>query len=89
MAGGTLVMLLNIWVSVRKGEEAGDNPWEGFTLSGHEFTTAGRKLAVIPEVASFRPVWDLDHPGVADAEREPTPADTGGDRTSWSPVRHL
>ena len=58
MAAGTLVLLLNIWVSLRRGEEAGDNPWEAFTL---EWATSSppppENFAVIPEVSSRRPVW--------------------------------
>ena len=85
MAGGTIVLMINIWVSLRRGEEAGDNPWEGFTL---EWATSSppppENFAVIPVVDSRRPVWDLDHPDLADAGREQTPADSG-----WRPDKSV
>lgn len=85
MAVGTLVLLLNIWVSLRRGEKAGDNPWEAFTL---EWATSSppppENFAVIPEVCSRRPVWDLDHPDAADAQKEKTPADSG-----WRPDKSV
>ena len=70
MAVGTLVLLLNIWVSLRRGEKAGENPWEAFTL---EWATSSppppENFAVIPEVSSRRPVWDLDHPDATDSQK--------------------
>jgi heme/copper-type cytochrome/quinol oxidase subunit 3 len=85
MAVGTLVLLLNIWVSLRRGEKAGDNPWEAFTL---EWATSSppppENFAVIPEVSSRRPVWDLDHPDATDSQKEQTPADSG-----WRPDKAI
>jgi cytochrome c oxidase subunit 1/cytochrome c oxidase subunit I+III len=85
MAAGTLVLLLNVWVSLRKGERSGDNPWGGFTL---EWATTSppppENFDVIPRVESRRPVWDLDHPDSADSKFEKTPEDNG-----WRPDKSV
>jgi heme/copper-type cytochrome/quinol oxidase subunit 3 len=55
---------------------AGDNPWDAFTL---EWATssppAKENFARVPEVKSRRPVWDMNHPDLADWKRERTPED--------------
>ncbi len=72
MAVGTLVLLWNVWTSLRSGQRAGNNPWGGFTL---EWATTSpppeENFDVIPEVKSRRPVWDLDHPDLADWKTQP------------------
>lgn len=58
-----LVLVYNIFYSLRNGEEAGNNPWEGWTLEW--FTTSPPQLQnfeTVPQVRSRRPVWDLNHP---------------------------
>jgi len=81
MAAGTLVLVWNIVRSLRNGGRAGDNPWGGFTL---EWATTSpppeENFGAIPQVKSRRPVWDLDHPEVADWKTSKTPADNG-----WRP----
>jgi cytochrome c oxidase subunit 1 len=62
-AAGTLVFVANLlWSSVR-GEPAGSDPWDAWTL---EWTTASPppdyNFAVVPVVRSRRPLWDLKHP---------------------------
>jgi len=58
-----LLFLINLIISLRRGEKAGDNPWEGTTL---EWATTSPpppyNFKKIPPVRSRRPVWDLDHP---------------------------
>ncbi len=79
MALGTLALLWNIWISLRHGRLAGDNPWGGFTL---EWATTSpppeNNFDVIPEVKSRRPLWDLDHPEHADWRLAKTTEDHGG-----------
>ena len=81
MAAGTLLLVWNILVSLRRGDVAGDNPWGGFTL---EWATTSpppeENCATIPEVKSRRPVWDADHPEMADWKTSKSPEDNG-----WRP----
>lgn len=78
MAAGTLVLLWNVWTSLRSGEPAGDNPWNAYTL---EWATTSpppvENFEKIPEVKSRRPVWDRDQPELADWKVEKTPQDSG------------
>src|SRR5262245_13677294 len=62
-AAGTLVFVGNpVWSAVR-GEPAGSDPWDAWTL---EWTTESPppayNFAVLPAVRSRRPLWDLKHP---------------------------
>jgi cytochrome c oxidase subunit I len=81
MAAGTLVLVWNVINSLRRGERAGDNPWDGFTL---EWATTSpppaENFETIPEVKSRRPVWDLNYPELADWKTSKSPADNG-----WRP----
>jgi cytochrome c oxidase subunit 1 len=56
-------LIWNIVRSLRRGAPAGDDPWDAWTL---EWTTASPppeyNFAVLPEVRSSRPLWDLKHP---------------------------
>lgn len=58
-AAGVLLFLINIVVSLRSGEPAGDNPWDAPTL---EWATTSPpppyNFAVIPTVASRHPLWE-------------------------------
>jgi len=79
MAAGTVILVWNIWVSLRRGKVAGNNPWGGFTL---EWSTTSppppENFETIPEIRSRRPVWDMEHPELADWKLNKTPADRGG-----------
>jgi cytochrome c oxidase subunit 1 len=56
-------LIWNIVRSLRSGAPAGDDPWDAWTL---EWATASPppeyNFAVLPEVRSSRPLWDLKHP---------------------------
>jgi len=60
---GVGCLALNILRSARKGEKAGDDPWDGWTL---EWATTSPppeyNFETVPAVRSARPVWDLKHP---------------------------
>ncbi len=60
---GLLVLLFNIIRSLRKGQKAGNDPWDAWTL---EWATCSPppeyNFAEIPVVKSRRPLWDLKHP---------------------------
>ena len=56
-------LIWNILRSLRSGAPAGDDPWDAWTL---EWATASPppeyNFAILPEVRSSRPLWDLKHP---------------------------
>jgi cytochrome c oxidase subunit 1 len=58
-----LVLVYNIVVSLRSGKDAGNDPWDAWTL---EWATSSPppayNFAVDPVVNSRRPLWDLKHP---------------------------
>jgi len=76
MAAGVLVFLWNAMKALRFGPPAGDNPWDAFTL---EWATtsppAEGNFNTLPPIRSRRPVWDLNHPDLADWKVQRTPED--------------
>ena len=62
IAASMLPLLWNIFVSLRSGKPAGDDPWEGNTL---EWATSSPpppyNFDRLPEIRSERPVFDLRH----------------------------
>jgi cytochrome c oxidase subunit 1 len=60
---GIACLALNIISSLRKGEKAGDDPWDAWTL---EWATTSPppeyNFETVPAVRSARPLWDLKHP---------------------------
>ena len=70
LGASTLPFLWNAWRSWRRGEPAGDDPWQAHTL---EWATtspppADNFVDPLPPIRSDRPLWDLRHP-----ELESTP----------------
>ena len=63
IAVGVVVFAWNLLRSVRHGEPAGDDPWDGQTL---EWATTSpppeHNFDALPPIRSERPVWDLHHP---------------------------
>ena len=61
MALSVLVFVWNVVHSLRRGEPAGNNPWDAWTL---EWATtsppAHDNFAKVPPVRGRRPLWDLD-----------------------------
>jgi cytochrome c oxidase subunit I len=68
---GTLLFVYNLVWSYFKGAVAGSDPWDAWTL---EWATssppADYNFAVVPSVASRRPLWDLKHPEDPDSNYE-------------------
>jgi cytochrome c oxidase subunit I len=62
-AAGVLVFVGNLIWSYFRGEPAGNDPWDAWTL---EWSTSSPppvyNFAVTPAVRSRRPLWDLKHP---------------------------
>lgn len=62
-AMGVLATVWNGFRSVRKGEFAGDNPWDGQTL---EWATSSpppeHNFESLPPIRSERALWDANHP---------------------------
>ena len=65
------VFIWNIIYSLKYGEDAGDNPWNAWTL---EWLTTSppqiKSFQSIPFVKSRRPLWDLNHPDDPDWKRK-------------------
>src|SRR4249920_3397040 len=62
IAASMVLLLWNIFISLRSGAPAGDDPWEGNTL---EWATTSPPPAYnfdrLPEIRSERPLFDLRH----------------------------
>ena len=68
MGLASLVFVVNIVWSLRRGEPAGDNPWSAWTL---EWATTSPpphdNFDLVPPVTGRRPLWDLAHGAAATA----------------------
>jgi cytochrome c oxidase subunit I len=62
-----VVFLLNVFMSLRNGKLAGDNPWDAWTL---EWATSSpppvENFQQVPPIHGRRPLWDLNHPDMPD-----------------------
>jgi cytochrome c oxidase subunit 1 len=65
------IFVVNLIVSYLRGDLAGSDPWDAWTL---EWSTSSPpppyNFATIPTVASRRPLWDLKHPEDPDSRYE-------------------
>jgi len=70
-AAAILIFVVNVMISLRRGERAGNDPWDAWTL---EWTTASPpppyNFETVPVVASRRPLWDVKHPDDPDGPHE-------------------
>jgi cytochrome c oxidase subunit 1 len=83
----TLVFIYNAIKTLRNGEPAGGDPWDGRTL---EWTTssppAHYNYAVLPTVHSRDPFWEEKHPHLA--EHGTTPAGTSHSAVASAQAHH-
>ena len=62
-AAAILIFVINVLVSLFVGQRAGNDPWDAWTLEWAATSPPAKyNFAVIPEVHSSRPLWDLKHP---------------------------
>lgn len=62
-----LVFLGNILYSLKHGEKAGKNPWKAWTLEWYTDSPPPLKnFESVPQVRSARPLFDMEHPDIAD-----------------------
>jgi cytochrome c oxidase subunit 1 len=60
---GVLITVWNMYRSFRKGEIAGDNPWDAQTLEwACSSPPPDHNFEALPPIRSERPVWDANHP---------------------------
>jgi cytochrome c oxidase subunit 1 len=66
-----LIFVANLIISYFKGAKAGNDPWDAWTLEwAVSSPPSSYNFAVIPTVASRRPLWDLKHPVDTDSRYE-------------------
>jgi cytochrome c oxidase subunit 1 len=66
-----LVFAINVVVSLRRGEHAGNDPWDAWTLEwAMSSPPPPYNFETVPVVASRRPLWDLKHPDDPDGPHE-------------------
>jgi cytochrome c oxidase subunit I len=59
LAVGVLLLLVNVWTSLRRGKRAGDNPWDAPTLEWSvPSPPPDYNFAVIPHIVSRHPLWE-------------------------------
>src|SRR6266566_1713409 len=62
-----MVFFVNLIVSLRNGKEAGDDPWDAFTLEWDTTSPPPHyNFPVVPTVRSRRPFYDKKNPDIAD-----------------------
>jgi len=66
-----LVFLINVVISLRRGAEAGNDPWDAWTLEwASSSPPPAYNFDTEPVAASRRPLWDLKHPEDPDGPHE-------------------
>src|SRR5712664_1325245 len=67
----TVIFVMNLIVSYWKGQKAGNDPWDAWTLEWSVSSPPpAYNFASIPTVASRRPLWDQKHPEDPDSRYE-------------------
>jgi len=70
LALSVLILFINVFVSLRNGKPAGNDPWDAYTL---EWATTSpppvENFDRLPPIKGRRPLWDLKHPEDPDWKR--------------------
>jgi cytochrome c oxidase subunit 1 len=78
IAASMIPFLWNVFLSLRSGKVAGDDPWEANTLEwGTSSPPPPYNFDHLPEIRSERPLFDLRHGRTHPAATLPTPITTG------------
>ena len=79
IASSMIPLLWNVFVSLRSGKPAGDDPWEGNTL---EWATSSPpppyNFDHLPEIRSERPLFDVRHGDSHPGATAPVPQSATG-----------
>ena len=79
IATSMLPLLWNIFVSLRSGKPAGDDPWEGNTLEwGTSSPPPSYNFDHLPDIRSERPIFDMRHGHAAPSATTPLPQSASG-----------
>lgn len=63
MCIAVLVLIYNVFNTIHKGQKAGNDPWNGFTLEWYTTSPpAEQNFDIIPVVHGRRPLYDLKNP---------------------------
>jgi cytochrome c oxidase subunit I len=66
-----VIFVVNLLISYRRGAEAGNDPWDAWTLEWSVSSPPpAYNFASVPVVESRRPLWDLKHPEDPDSRYE-------------------
>jgi cytochrome c oxidase subunit 1/cytochrome c oxidase subunit I+III len=69
MGIAALILLYNVFRSLKKGAVNNKDPWNAFTLEWYADSPPGKKnFDDVPVVSSRRPLWDLKNPGNRDED---------------------
>lgn len=69
MGLASLILLYNLYISLKKGKVAPVDPWNGFTLEWYATSPPHEKnFDQLPVVGSRRPLWDLKNPDNPDKD---------------------
>lgn len=67
VGAGVMVFVYNVFISLKNGELAGDDPWNAFTLEWDTSSPPKKyNFLTIPVVRSRRPLYDKKNPEIAD-----------------------
>jgi cytochrome c oxidase subunit 1/cytochrome c oxidase subunit I+III len=65
-----LPFLYLMYTAFKRGKQAPDNPWDGYTLEWLATSPPQLKsFSIVPPIMSFRPMHDLNHPEIGDHKK--------------------